>query len=86
VCLCQQVEAAALSVDRNDRGDATEVRLTMGLPNMGQPQTVMASIDLTGYKADYRISRHTVVASFSLRRAQNVDLAAYVRESGSEAL
>lgn len=79
-CLCQLAEACRLDTSTNESGTAVLVNLTM--TGVDEPKSVMKSIELTGYRADLRISHHEVVASFNLRRPENTGLRLLIRESG----
>lgn len=79
-CLCELVDAYESETVRNQDGETAVVRLTLGIkPGVGEPQKVMSSLELTGYKADIQISRHEVVATFNLRRPQNTELRSFIR-------
>lgn len=72
-CVCGLVDTSKVeTASREGRG---AIVLTLNLrPGIGQPEAVMAAIDLTGYRADFTVSRNFVVASFNLRRPQNAEL------------
>ena len=63
------------------RGSAMVLALRL-IPNVGNPLTVMTALNLTGYKADFQVSRQAVTATFNLKKSQNSDLALFVRETG----
>lgn len=72
VCLCQQVDACSIERVKDESGGTAIVHLR--LSGINDAQAVMASIDLTGYKADVQVTRKEIRATFNLRRSQNVDL------------
>src|SRR5687767_7496725 len=79
-CLCGLVDGSKAETITNADGVPERVNLTLSLtPGESEPVAVMQSIDMTGYKADYRVSHNEVVASFNLRRHQNDGLRAFIR-------
>lgn len=82
-CLCGLVEKSRVETVTEANGKVEVVNLTLGLtPGASDPQAVMRSIDMIGYKADYRVSHNEVVASFNLRRPQNDKLRSFIRNGG----
>ena len=72
VCLCQQVEGCSVETVKNEHAGTAIVNLR--LEGVSDAQAVMASLDLTGYKADLQVSRREIVAAFNMRRPQNAGL------------
>lgn len=80
-CLCELVGTCTIETVKNDSG-GTALVLSMTLRQGKDAQAVMTGIDLMAYKADFQVSRSAVVASFNMRRPQNVELETFVRETG----
>jgi hypothetical protein len=81
-CLCELVDACTIEAVKNESGGTALVTLSMTLRRGEDAQAVMAGIDLMAYKADLQVSRSAVAASFNLRRPQNAELRAFLRETG----
>lgn len=83
-CLCEQVDVTATELKRNENGQASELNLTLSLsPSTLEPRAVMASIELTGYKARFgNVSTQGVRASFDLRVPQNTPLRLFIDSTG----
>ncbi|WP_395695599.1 hypothetical protein [Nocardioides sp.] len=80
-CLCELVEGCSVEMVRQG-GMAPVLNLSMKLRQGIDAQTVMTGIDLTGLRADFKVSREAVTASFNMRRPQNTELIKFVRETG----
>lgn len=83
-CLCESTNGCKVETTTNAKGEPTVLTLNISLiPNIGEPRQVLAGIDLTGYKADFRaVSREAVRASFDLRKPENAALRLFVQETG----
>ena len=87
-CLCQSVVRASLEVAQHERGTPL-ARLTVELQPLDRDWSVVRkSIELVGYKADYRVSAPAtvssglvLVATFDLYRPQNAALRMYLSDS-----
>ena len=76
-CLCALVDSA--EAGHNGAVWAMALNLTQG---QGTPYAVMSALNLTGYVATFHASPKAVTATYDLRKPQNADLAAFVREAG----
>lgn len=82
-CLCQQVECTETYGTKNDRNEVSILTVQLNLiPHVGNPQSVMAGVDLMGYRAHFQASKDAVVATFNLKKAENLGLNEFVNEVG----
>lgn len=87
-CLCNYVVSASLEVAEHERGTPV-ARLTVKLRPLDKDWSVVRkSIELVGYRADYRVSAPAtltsgleLVSTFDLYRPQNAALRMYLAES-----